>query len=255
MSHDTPVQQLRVADRRLVPRLPRGPGRRQGPPGPAPRHAPPHHGELQPAPAALLRGRAARWAPAPRPTSEITVPKTIGVPMSPGMKLGMYVAWHNDTGKDLDGVYPQADHAVDAQEPESATGQLDADLHGREPDRRREQHVRRAAGQVVEVVRVHPAGRRPAARRRRATCTTTASACGSRTRRPARSSPAWWPTRDAKGKVIKSEPEALRRERRRAQAQGQSQVSGRRRSTTIRPTRPGSRARWRTWSACSCPTT
>ncbi len=36
---------------------------------------------------------------------EITVPKTIGVPMSPGMKLGMYVAWHNDTGKDLDGVY------------------------------------------------------------------------------------------------------------------------------------------------------
>ena len=33
MSHDTPVQQLRVADRRLVPRLPRGPGRRQGPAG------------------------------------------------------------------------------------------------------------------------------------------------------------------------------------------------------------------------------
>jgi hypothetical protein len=25
--------------------------------------------------------------------------------MSPGMKLGMYVAWHNDTGKDLQGVY------------------------------------------------------------------------------------------------------------------------------------------------------
>jgi hypothetical protein len=36
---------------------------------------------------------------------EVSVPKTIGVPMSPGMKLGMYVAWHNDTGKDLDGVY------------------------------------------------------------------------------------------------------------------------------------------------------
>src|SRR3982751_3902128 len=35
---------------------------------------------------------------------EISVPKTIGVPMSPGMKLGMYVAWHNDTGKDLQGV-------------------------------------------------------------------------------------------------------------------------------------------------------
>jgi hypothetical protein len=36
---------------------------------------------------------------------ELTVPKTVGVPMSNGMKLGMYVAWHNDTGKDLAGVY------------------------------------------------------------------------------------------------------------------------------------------------------
>ena len=36
---------------------------------------------------------------------EVSVPKTIGVPMSPGMKLGMYVAWHNDTGKDLEGVF------------------------------------------------------------------------------------------------------------------------------------------------------
>jgi hypothetical protein len=37
--------------------------------------------------------------------TEIRVPKTIGVPMKPGMKLGMYVAWHNDTGKDLEGVF------------------------------------------------------------------------------------------------------------------------------------------------------
>ena len=36
---------------------------------------------------------------------EVSVPKTIGVPMKPGMQLGMYVAWHNDTGKDLKGVY------------------------------------------------------------------------------------------------------------------------------------------------------
>ena len=36
---------------------------------------------------------------------EVSVPKTIGVPLSPGMRLGMYVAWHNDTGKDLDGVH------------------------------------------------------------------------------------------------------------------------------------------------------
>ena len=38
-------------------------------------------------------------------TEDISVPKTIGVPMEPGMDLGMYVAWHNDTGKDLHGVY------------------------------------------------------------------------------------------------------------------------------------------------------
>jgi hypothetical protein len=36
---------------------------------------------------------------------EVSVPKTIGVPMTPGMKLGMYVAWHNDTGKELEGVF------------------------------------------------------------------------------------------------------------------------------------------------------
>ncbi len=38
-------------------------------------------------------------------TDDISVPKTIGVPMTPGMKLGMYVAWHNDTGKDLEDVF------------------------------------------------------------------------------------------------------------------------------------------------------
>jgi hypothetical protein len=33
------------------------------------------------------------------------VPKTIGIPMSPGMRLGMYVGWHNATGRDLSDVY------------------------------------------------------------------------------------------------------------------------------------------------------
>jgi hypothetical protein len=37
-------------------------------------------------------------------TDEVMVPKTIGVPMKPGMQLGMYIAWHNDTGQDLEGV-------------------------------------------------------------------------------------------------------------------------------------------------------
>jgi hypothetical protein len=38
-------------------------------------------------------------------TEDIVVPKSIGVPMDAGMKLGMYVAWHNSTGQDLNGVY------------------------------------------------------------------------------------------------------------------------------------------------------
>jgi hypothetical protein len=38
-------------------------------------------------------------------TGDLSVPKTIGVPMKPGMKLGMYVAWHNDTGQDFQGVH------------------------------------------------------------------------------------------------------------------------------------------------------
>jgi hypothetical protein len=38
-------------------------------------------------------------------TEDIVVPKSIGVPMDAGMRLGMYVAWHNSTGQDLRGVY------------------------------------------------------------------------------------------------------------------------------------------------------
>ena len=36
---------------------------------------------------------------------EITVPKTIGIPMHPGQGLGVYVMWHNQTGRDIDGVF------------------------------------------------------------------------------------------------------------------------------------------------------
>lgn len=37
-------------------------------------------------------------------TEDMYVPKTIGVPMKSGFRLGMYMAWANETGKDLDGV-------------------------------------------------------------------------------------------------------------------------------------------------------
>jgi hypothetical protein len=52
----------------------------------------------------LLYSAAERLMGTGTETEEVTVPKTIGVPMNPGMKLGMYIAWHNDTGKDLEGV-------------------------------------------------------------------------------------------------------------------------------------------------------
>ncbi|HEY7682434.1 MAG TPA: hypothetical protein VH879_07295 [Gemmatimonadales bacterium] len=38
-------------------------------------------------------------------TADATIPATIGVPMRPGMDLGFYIMWHNDTGTDLDSVY------------------------------------------------------------------------------------------------------------------------------------------------------
>jgi hypothetical protein len=52
----------------------------------------------------LLYSAAERLMGTGTETEEVTVPRTIGVPMKPGMKLGMYIAWHNDTGKDLEGV-------------------------------------------------------------------------------------------------------------------------------------------------------
>lgn len=53
----------------------------------------------------LLYSAAERLMGTGTETGEVSVPKTIGVPMKPGMKLGMYVAWHNDTGADLEGVH------------------------------------------------------------------------------------------------------------------------------------------------------
>ncbi len=53
----------------------------------------------------LLYSAAERLMGTGTETEAASVPKTIGVPMKPGMKLGMYIAWHNDTGKDLEGVH------------------------------------------------------------------------------------------------------------------------------------------------------
>lgn len=37
-------------------------------------------------------------------TEDAFVPKSVGVPLTPGTKLGFYMAWANETGKDLEGV-------------------------------------------------------------------------------------------------------------------------------------------------------
>lgn len=42
-------------------------------------------------------------------TADATIPATIGVPMRPGMDLGFYIMWHNESKVDLDGVYMTID--------------------------------------------------------------------------------------------------------------------------------------------------
>jgi hypothetical protein len=37
-------------------------------------------------------------------TPDLTVPATVGIPMSRGMPLGMYIGWHNETERDYDDV-------------------------------------------------------------------------------------------------------------------------------------------------------
>lgn len=53
----------------------------------------------------LLYPAAERLMGAGKETDDATIPATIGIPLRPGTNLGFYIAWHNDTGKNLDGVY------------------------------------------------------------------------------------------------------------------------------------------------------
>ena len=52
----------------------------------------------------LLYQAAERLFGAGTETNDVSIPSTIGVPLSKGMNIGFYIAWHNDTGADLDGV-------------------------------------------------------------------------------------------------------------------------------------------------------
>lgn len=53
----------------------------------------------------LLYPAAERLFGAGTETADATIPATIGVPMKPGMDMGFYIAWHNDTGADMENVY------------------------------------------------------------------------------------------------------------------------------------------------------
>jgi hypothetical protein len=102
MSHDTPIQRfewpidgwLRGFELELVDS--------QG--NPVPRDVIHHMIMVNFSRRQLIYPASERLMGAGTETEDIKVPKTIGVPMKPGMQLGMYVAWHNDTGKDLHGV-------------------------------------------------------------------------------------------------------------------------------------------------------
>jgi hypothetical protein len=52
----------------------------------------------------LLYQAAERLFGAGTETDDASIPATIGVPLDRGMNIGFYIAWHNDTGVDLEGV-------------------------------------------------------------------------------------------------------------------------------------------------------
>jgi hypothetical protein len=104
MSHDTPIQRFEWPVegwfRGFRVTLTDAHGQ------PVPRHVMHHLIMVNFSRRQLLYSAAERLMGAGTETDEeVSVPKTIGVPMKPGMGLGMYVAWHNDTGKDLNDVY------------------------------------------------------------------------------------------------------------------------------------------------------
>src|ERR671921_1117790 len=102
MSHDTPLQRFAwPVDgwfRGFRVELVDGEGR------PVPAHVMHHMIMVNFSRRQLLYSAAERLMGTGTETGNVSVPKTIGVPMKPGMDLGMYIAWHNDTGHDLQGV-------------------------------------------------------------------------------------------------------------------------------------------------------
>ena len=179
--HNTPADPVRVAGRGVVPRLcHRDRGRRPAKPIDRPTGAPPHRHQFRPAPALLSDPTSGSSASA-QETEDACIPKSIGIPMKPATKLGMYLAWANESGKDWRACRscsgcPTARTNLNPRPLDGASN-----LHGRESHRRQGERLRhpRADG-----------ARRPGNSPRRwaagswawaATCTTTASRSGWKT--------------------------------------------------------------------------
>lgn len=53
----------------------------------------------------LLYPEVERIMAAGQETEDVVAPKTIGIPVTAGYRFGMYSAWHNETGADIEGAY------------------------------------------------------------------------------------------------------------------------------------------------------
>ncbi|MFI5311216.1 MAG: hypothetical protein ACHQQ3_08300 [Gemmatimonadales bacterium] len=53
----------------------------------------------------LLNGQVDRFLAAGSESPDKTLPRVLGVPMKAGHRLAIYAGWHNDLGRDYDGVY------------------------------------------------------------------------------------------------------------------------------------------------------
>jgi hypothetical protein len=103
MSHDTPVQHFAWPVRGWLRGFKVSVSDAAG--NPIPKHIMHHMIMVNFSRRQLVYNAAERLFGAGTETSDVEVPATIGVPMDPGMDLGVYVAWHNDTGHDLTNVY------------------------------------------------------------------------------------------------------------------------------------------------------
>ena len=137
----------------------------------------------------LLEGDLVRFIAAGVETHDVVLPRFLGVPMKSGQPLAIYAGWHNPGPKDYEGVYirlamPYLPSNTLMKPVEVFPVQMDVDNTPGEPNAydlppgktsRTFEFTMPIAGRFLGWAD---------------TCTTTASTCASRTRRPERCSPA-----------------------------------------------------------------